>query len=58
VKVHFEKLTLFSVTALHAYTMKYKTAYESKLSTQFSIPLCTLLIASRMYLENHILKYI
>ena len=34
---HFEKLTLFSVTAFHAYTIKYKTAYESLLSTPFSI---------------------
>ena len=33
-----------------------KTAYESKLSTQFSICQHTLLFASRMYLENRILK--
>ncbi|MGM9734251.1 MAG: hypothetical protein ACI3YT_09075, partial [Prevotella sp.] len=49
--------TMFSsVAAFHAYVTEYKTAYESKLSTPFSIRFRTLLVASRMYLENRILK--
>ena len=56
-EAHLKPLGL-SVAAFHAYTIPYRTVWESELSTQPYTELCMLLLAARMYLENRILKNI